>query len=105
MNEEVLRELKEQTKWLRFLAFPELKRTAQENLKTKEQRRIFDLSDGKRSSYDISKHLSQEGIKASSQTVRNHWKRWCALGIVVPSEQYEGRFEKIISLDDLEIEG
>ena len=103
MYEEVLRELKEHTKWLRFLALPELRRTVQENLKTKEQKRIFELSDGKNSSYDISTRLSQEGIKVSDDTVRNYWKRWFDLGIVIPSDRYSGRFGKMIGLEGLAV--
>ena len=102
MNEEMLlKELKEQTKWLKFLALPNLKIIFEENLTTKEQLRIYDFSDGKNSTNDISKKLLEEGIKISHMTVYNYWKRWSALGIVVSSEQYSGRFEKILSLEEL----
>lgn len=104
MNDGFLKELKEQTKWLRFLALPNLKKTIEENLTTKEQRRIYDLSDGQNSTYDIAEKLLGEGIKVSHMTVFNYWKRWFALGIVVPSEKYSGRFEKIINLKELNIE-
>lgn len=104
MNEEYLKELKEQTKWLRLLALPNLKKTIEENLTTKEQKRIYDLSDGKNSTNDTAKKLLAEGIKVSHMTVYNYWKRWFALGIVVPSEKYSGRYEKIIDLKELNIE-
>ena len=102
-SEEILKELKEQTKWIRFLALPSMKKTVEENIKTKEQKRIYDLSDGKNSTNDISKKLLAEGIKVSHMTVYNYWKRWFALGLVVPSKKYPGRFEKIINLSDLDI--
>lgn len=107
MNEESLKlkELKEQTKWLRFLALPNLKKTIEENLTTKEQKGIYDLSDGKNSTNDIAKKLRAEGIKVSHMTVYNYWKRWFAVGIVVPSEEYSGRFKKIIDLKEINIEG
>lgn len=102
MNEDgILKELKEQTKWLRFLALPNLKKTIEETLKTNEQNRIYELSNGKNSSNDISKELSTEGIKVTGMTVRNYWKRWFDLGLVVSSEKHTKRFEKIIDLRDL----
>jgi len=104
MNEEnLLKELKEQTKWLRFLALPNLKKTFEENFTTKEQRRIYDLSDGENSTNEIAKQLLAEGKKVSHMTVYNYWKRWFSLGIVVPSEKYSGRFQKIISFEELNL--
>jgi len=100
---DLLKELREQTKWLRILALPNLKKTVEENLTTIEQRRMYDLSDGKRSTYDVAKKLLTEGIKVSHTTVYNYWKRWSALGIVFPSEEYSGRFEKIMDLKDLNL--
>ena len=104
MNEVCLRELKEQTKWLRLLALPNLKKTLKGNLTTKEQRRIYDLSSGDNSTHEIAKKLRTEGIKVSHMTVYNYWKRWFALGIVFRSEKYSGRFEKIVDLKELNIE-
>jgi len=104
MNEKILNELKEQTKWLRVLAIFRLKEIIKEFLITKEQKRIYELSDGKNSTRDIAKKLLAEGIKISHQTVANYWKKWSTVGLVIPSEKYPGRFEKVISLKDLEIE-
>lgn len=101
--EEVLEELKEQTKWIKFLALSQLKKAVQETLTTKEQKRIYELSDGLNSTNEISKKLLAEGIRVSHMTVYNYWRRWASLGIVVPSEKYPGRFEKIISLGNLNI--
>jgi len=103
MDQDVLKELKEQTKWLRFLALPGMRKTFEENIITKEQKRIYDLSNGKNSTNDISKKLHEEDLKVSHMTVYNYWKRWFALGIVIPSKNYSGRFEKIIDLGDLNI--
>ncbi len=99
-----LKELKEQTKWLRFLALPTMIKAVEENIKTKEQKRIYNLSDGTNSTYDITKKLLKERIKVSHMTVYNYWKRWFALGLVVPSEEYSGRYKKIIELSDLNIQ-
>jgi len=103
MNDDILKELKNQTKWLRFLALPGMKKTIEDNLKTKEQKGIYNLSDGTNSTNDIAKKILAEGLKVSHMTVYNYWKRWFALGIVIPSEKYSGRFEKIINLEDLDI--
>lgn len=102
MNNDVLKELKEQTKWIKFLALSQLKKVIQETIVTKEQKRIFELSDGENSTNDISKKLLEESIKVSHMTVYNYWKRWASLGLVVPSEKYPGRYEKIVSLKDIE---
>ena len=104
MNEEIVKELKEQTRWLRFLALPSMRKTIEDNLTTKEQRRIYQLSDGTNSTYAIAKKLWAEGIKVSHQTVHNYWKKWLALGLVIASKQYSGRSEKIIDLSDLDLE-
>lgn len=106
MNEDILKELKEQTKWLRFLALPNLpiiKKAIEENITGKEQKRIYDLSDGKNSRKKIANKLKTEGLKVSYQTVSNYWKKWFALGLVIPSGKQSGRFEKIIDLADLDI--
>jgi len=103
MDEEALKELKEQTKWIRFLALPNLKRTIEQTIITKEQKNIYGLSDGSKSTNEISKKLLEEGLKVSHMTVYNYWKRWFALGLVVPSKVYSGRFEKIVDLADLGI--
>ena len=104
MNDEILKELREQTKWLRSLALPNLKKNIEDKLTTNEQRRIYDLSNGENSTNDIAKKLRAEGIKVSHMTVYNYWKRWFALGIVFPSEKYSGRFEKVVDLKELNIE-
>ncbi len=103
MNEGIVKELKEQTKWLRFLALPNLKKAIEENLSTKELKKIYSLSNGKNSTHEISKKLSIESIKVSHMTVYNYWKKWSVIGIVVPSEKYPGRFEKIIDLEEMNI--
>jgi len=103
MNEEILKELKEQTKWLRFLALPSMRKTIEDNLTTKEQRRIYQLSNGANSTYVIAKKLGAEGMKVSHMTVHNYWKKWFALGLVIPSKRFSGRSEKIVDLLDLDM--
>jgi transposase len=99
MNDKILEELKEQSKWLRFLAFSSLKNILEKSLETKEQKMIYELSDGKNSTNDIAKKLKNRGVKVSHMTVYNYWRKWYSLGIVEPSEKYSGRYQKIVSLE------
>ncbi|TKJ17586.1 hypothetical protein CEE44_03570 [Candidatus Woesearchaeota archaeon B3_Woes] len=103
MNNDIIKELKKQNKWLRFLAFNSLRGILRSSLENNEQKRIYQLSDGKNSTNEISKKLQEEGIKISHMTVYNYWKRWNALGIVEPSEKYSGRFKKIVNLDNFNL--
>ena len=103
MDKEIIKELREQNKWLRFLAFSSLKDLLTSTLDTKEQKKIYEMSDGKSSTNDIAKKLAGEGIKVSHMTVYNYWRRWNALGLVEPSQKYPGRFQKIVNLDDFNI--
>jgi hypothetical protein len=102
MNEEILKELKEQTKWLKFLALPSMRKTVEDNLTTKEQKRIYQLTDGVNSTYVIAKKLGAEGMKVSHMTVHNYWKKWFSLGLVIPSKRFSGRSEKVVDLLDLD---
>ena len=74
----------------------------EENIKTEEQKKIYDMSDGKNSTNEISKKLAEQNIQISHMTVYNYWKRWYALGTIKESER-SGRFEKIVDLEDLNI--
>lgn len=102
-DDDILKELKEQSRWLRFLAFSSLKKVLESNLETKEQKMIYDLSNGENSTTEISKKLKLKGIKISHMTVYNYWKKWNSLGIVEPSERYSGRCRKIVNLEDFDI--
>jgi len=103
MNSETNYLLREILKWQRLQALPFLKQAIEHSITTKEQKKIYELSDGKLSTNEISKKLHNEGIKASHMTVYNYWKRWYSLGLVMPSKEYSGRFEKIIDLSELNL--
>ena len=104
MSDILLKELKEQTKWLRFLALPGLKETIERNITSKDQKRIYELSDGTNSTNQISHLLKSEGFKVSHMTVYNYWKRWYAVGIVDQSEKYIGRYKQVFDLNDLNLQ-
>lgn len=110
MDDEILNELKKQTKllkehnnWLKFLALPKFKEIIISTLDSEKKKHVYELSDGKNSSPKISQKLSDEGISISDQAVRDYWKNWFSLGIVIPSKEYEKRYQKIIDLEELGI--
>jgi DNA-binding transcriptional MocR family regulator len=74
---EVLAELKEQTKWLRFLGLRALGPALETVLKSPAERRAYDFSDGSRSTRAVA---DQVGV--SQRTVSNWWQRWASAGIV-----------------------
>jgi len=96
---DIYRELREIKSWTRFSAMLSLKRILQETLMTDPERRIYELSDGKRSTRDISRMVG-----VSHVTIANLWKKWAALGIVEPSEKYVGRYQRITKLSEVGME-
>ncbi|MCK4321467.1 hypothetical protein KAX08_02985 [candidate division WOR-3 bacterium] len=119
MDDEILNELKKQTKllkehtnWLKFLALPKLKEIIIKTFESKAEKmekrimkkRIYELSNGQNSSPQIAQKLTDEGIKVTDRTVRNYWDIWYTLGIVTPSEEYKGRYKKFINFGDLDLE-
>ena len=84
-------------KWTRFAGMQQLRDILADNLKDDASMLIYEYSDGKRSTREIAKLV---GLK-SNQTVVNYWKRWMPLGIVEPSPQHKGRFQRICSLEEV----
>lgn len=92
--------LSELVKWSKFSGKLILKNLVKENLKTELELEIYELSDGKRSTRDISKILGA----TSHTTVAVSWKKWRKLGIVETSSQFQGRYKHICPLEELGIE-
>lgn len=88
----ILEELKFQTMWLRAIGLQAIKNSIEKKVETKEDKKIFELSDGARSLRDIAKAAG-----TSYKTVQARWKSWAADGLVVPSDRFKGRFKKIVS--------
>lgn len=84
-------------KWTRFAGTQQLRDILAENLENDASMLIYEYSDGKRSTREIAKLA---GIK-SNQTIVNYWRRWLPLGIVEPSPQHKGRFQRICSLEEV----
>jgi len=98
-RDEIVTLLEELVRWARFQGIQQAKQVLQGLLEDPEKgdtpKSIYHLSDG-RSSEEIGK-----AVGVSSQTVRNYWRSWFTLGVVVPSRRYKGRFEKVFNLEDL----
>lgn len=89
--------LEEILKWTRFEGLQRLKQVLTTTLVSDEDKRVYQFSDG-RSSRDVE---SVSGV--TYKTVMYRWKIWNTLGIATPSKKYQGRFERIVSLEDLGI--
>src|SRR5438094_248271 len=89
-----LEELKEQTRWLRFLGLRALAPLAQAQLKTENERIVYEHTDGVRSSRDVG---AATGVP--SRTVAMWWKRWTTAGIATADAS--GRARRLASLAQL----
>jgi len=91
---------KEQIKWTKLAGMQQLRSILERNLLTDEMRKVYQLSDGQRTTRDIAK-LSGIG---SNATIATYWSKWKTLGIVEPSNSFKGRYQRIIGLDEVGIE-
>jgi hypothetical protein len=97
-------ELREMKFWLKLSSFPTLKRVVLENIRDDVDKLIYELSDGVRSTREIARELKRMGKQISHATVANMWRKWSITGLVEPSEKYEGRYCKAISLESIGIQ-
>ena len=97
-SEEILSELREQTKWLRFLSLSSLRSSIQQVLESPKQQLVYELSDGTRSVRQIS-----EATGVSTGTISKWWSNWTALGLCTESSVTNGRAVHLASLSQLGI--
>ena len=102
MNEQILLRieqlLKEHLKWTKFASQFQLKKVLESALK-EEEKKIYELSNGQRSTRDIEKLTS-----ASRGKIAALWKKWYKMGIVESLDKYNGtRVKRLSSLSDLGI--
>lgn len=90
--------LNEIAKWVRFEGVQRARQVLVETLKKDSEKLAYHYSDG-RGSAEVAKLVG-----VSDFTVRNYWKKWATLGLVIPSEKFKGRYERTLSLEDLGIE-
>ena len=97
-NRKIIELLEELVKWRRFEGAQLAKKTLRELFSKDAEKLVYQNSDGK-TSRDIA---ALSGV--SDFSVRNHWKKWNIEGLVVPSQKYKGRYERVFSLEDFGIE-
>jgi hypothetical protein len=94
---EVLAGIRESNRWLRVLAQPVLAQALRAALRKPEERRVYQESDGRQ----VREVSASAGV--SYGTVVNYWKRWAKLGLVEETS-VQGRFARIVDLEDVGIE-
>jgi len=90
--------LSEIVKWVKFNGIQSVRQVLSENLKKDSDKIAYHYSDG-RTSAEVA---ALAGV--SDFTVRSYWKKWATLGLVLPSEKFKGRYERIFSLEDFGME-
>jgi hypothetical protein len=89
----MLAELREQSLWLKFLGTQAILPILEEVLETPKQRKIYELSDGRRSVRDIARS-AEVGVG----TVSRLWNQWAELGLAAESPEVPGRWRHLVSL-------
>ncbi len=92
----VLRELREQTRWLRLLVIQNLRPQLASALPTESQRQVYALSDGVRTTREIA---TAAGVGAA--TVSRWWAQWVRQGLMVASETYNGRWGHLATIEEI----
>jgi len=103
MSEQILKEiastLKELLKWSKFAGMQQLRNVLSQNLRNDTEMLIYELSDGTRGARDIA-----GAVGISHPTVLSYWKKWSKVGIVEPSPSFQGRYQRICSLEEVGLE-
>lgn len=94
---DLLAELKEQTRWLRFLGLQQIRPLVAQLLRDERERRAYDLSDGSRTTREVA---ASAGV--SNATISRWWTRWVALGLATTDDR--GRARHMVSLADIGVE-
>lgn len=92
--------MREILRWSRITAIALIGEHVVGALTSDTEKLVYNLSDGKNSSRDISSQVKV----VSHKTVTNYWKKWARLGVVEPSPFFEGRWQKVIELEQLGID-
>ena len=98
LDEKLLSCLEEVRFWLRILGREKLMEQLNTVLKRDRDRRIYQLTDGTRSSTEIAKEVG-----VSQPTIVNIWAKWRRVGLMRSVPDVKGRCAHVISLDVLGI--
>jgi len=99
-QEDILKNQVEIIRFIRFIAHREFSPLVEKHLTKDIERRVYELTDGIRSSRDIETEIDK---KVTQRTVVSWWQNWQKLGLLEPSPKYIGRMQKIVSLSDIGI--
>ena len=94
--EDAVELLREILHWQRFQNRQALRAALEEILSSESDRKIYELTDGKRSQPEIAKRA-----KVSQPTISNKWKGWRMLGIVYELPDEPGRCCHLASLESV----
>lgn len=94
---EIASTLNELLKWTKFAGMQQLRNILVQQLKADTEMLVYELSDGSRGTRDIAKLA---GIR-SNKTIAVYWKKWSKIGIVEPSKKFQGRYQRICSLEEV----
>lgn len=86
--------LNELLKIYKFINHPQIVKQLNEELNDETKKKVYELSDGIRSTRDI-----QKLVGVTPTTITNYWKQWALKGIVVPAER-KGRFKAAFDLSE-----
>jgi hypothetical protein len=94
-SDDILKELRTQTAWLRLLSMPTLREELKRSMTSDKRRIVYELSTGDAGTREIAKAA---GVGAA--TVSRYWTEWERVGLVRPSG-FQGRVAHIASLASL----
>ncbi|MBE0512885.1 hypothetical protein IBX38_07530 [Candidatus Bathyarchaeota archaeon] len=102
-NKEIRDILREILKWLRFIGKRQLRTLLLDALEKDVDKVVYELSDG-RSLREIERICKDNGYSIGKSAIKSHWGKWKPLGILEPSDKYQGRYERVVSLKEVGIE-
>jgi hypothetical protein len=94
-DDAVLAELRQQTMWLRFLAYPSLRESLVVALDTEKRRTVYDLSIGTATSREVG---TAAGV--SHVTVLRWWDEWARSGLM-QATSIPGRARHLVALAEV----
>ena len=89
--------LNELLRWTKFAGMQQLRNILVQALGNDDAAALaYEFSDGARGTREVAQIA---GI--SHNTVAVYWRKWSRLGIVEPSSTYQGRYQRICSLEEV----
>ncbi|HHX87368.1 MAG TPA: hypothetical protein GX693_04210 [Firmicutes bacterium] len=99
LNEKIITLLAELVNLYKIVNKPTIAQRLQEELTDLKRKKIYELSNGERSSREIAQIVG--GINYSTITI--YWRRWAQKGIMLPAQR-AGRYKHVVDLKEYRIE-